>query len=1589
VGVVPDTTQADGPVLGRLLALVDERVEPERAPAVRAFARAYLHRLAGEAEESDPEQLLCEALGAFELAAGRDGAPAAVRAFNPTPAEHGYRTTGAVLETNTEDLPFLVDSVSAELEARGLQIVRVVHPIIGTERAGGGRIVRVGHPRESPATESVMHFELDRALGPEELADLEERVRAVLEDVLLVVHAHEPLRARLEEMVALAESAAGHYPEEQVQETVAFLRWLLDRNFIFLGAREYELSGDMIAVRHGSGLGLLEDSSDSAFAEPVALDALAPMLRERATSGELLVVSKSNRLSPVHKRARMDYVGVRRLGADGSSAGESRMLGLFTTKAYSEPASQTPLLEGKLRALLAAEDLIEGSHDYKAAVSLFDSFPKDELFSAPVDDLRGAVVALLGSVGPGRVRVLGRPHDDGRGASVIVDVPKDRYDAVLLSRLRALICDRLRATTVDAHEVLGEGERVQVHFTAHAPEGGLAELRPAELRAEVAELTRSWDDRARDALVTRHGERGKVLAARWSKRLPESYKAAVRPDAAAQDIASFERMFTSGTPFLVGLRNEGELTRIGLYRVGGKLELSRAMPMLEHLGLRVIEERPTRLVGGQGETWLQDFGVLGPTDRQLDLEEAGERIAASIAAVWRGEAESDSLNRLVVTTGLDWRQVALLRAYRKYRQRIGSRFTEGYQHDVIAANPHITEKLVRLFEVRFDPARERDEEAEATLREAIVADLDAVASLDHDRILRNQLGLIEATVRTNAYRSGRRAIAFKLRSAEVPALPQPPPLFEIYIYSPEVEGIHLRGGRIARGGIRWSDRMDYRTEVFGLMRAQMTKNAVIVPDGAKGGFHLRERPEDPQAVREAVERGYVTYISGLLDLTDNLVDGEVVHPDGVRVLDEDDTYLVVAADKGTATLSDTANRVAARYGFWLGDAFASGGSNGYDHKALGITARGAWESLKRHFRELDLDPAADEFTVVGIGDMSGDVFGNGMLLSDRIRLVAAYDHRHVFIDPEPDAARGFAERRRLFELPGSSWDDYDRDAISEGGGVWPRAAKSIPLSPQARAALGVDDEALAPTDVIRAILCAPVDVLWNGGIGTVVKASTETDADAQDRASDAIRVDASQLRCRVVGEGGNLGFTQRARIEYAAAGGRINADFIDNSAGVDCSDHEVNLKVLLNLAVSRGEVDRDGRDALLRDVTDDVGAHVLYDSFLQAQILAQEVRGSAGRMYAYEDLMLALEGEGLLDREIEFLPGSEEMADRRRAGRGLERPELAVLLAYAKRSLIGALLRSELPDDPFLAGALRSYFPAAVVDRFGHLLDDHPLRRELVATIVANHVVDALGPTFVSRLEAELGAQPADVVRAYLAARDVNDAVARWEAIEHLERGVDRAAHWDLMEGLDRIVEATARWYLRHGEPGFDLAVAIEEGRDDFRRLGAVLPELGAQGWHEERAQVAADLVERGVPEDMAHEHAFRGALEHAPDIGAIARISGRSVEDVGRAFFRLGQELQLAWLEREIEKLPVGTRMQRWALQAVRDDVLAARRLVAEQALAEAPDAAADEAIDEFLEDHAAGVARLAAFTRALAGEGADLAGLTLAVRQLRALVA
>ena len=1574
----------------------------ERREALQSFAKAFLRRLSDEdLLAAGPDTLFGMVSSAFGFADSKGTNASAVRVFNPTIERDGYETVGSVIETSTDDSPFLVDSVNEELLARNLVVSRLLHPVIGTIRDAEGRIERVLSGRDASHRESVMHFEVDRPLTDDEREKLAARVKQILHDVRLVVRDFEPMQERVKHMIELARAGAVRYSPQEVGETVDFLDWLLQYNFVLLGYREYELvelEPEQRAIRAvpGSGLGILSDVQRSAFADPTPLAALDPVIRRRIEDGDLLVFSKTNAYSSVHRRARMDYIGVRIVNPQGEILGEARLIGLFTSKAYMEPATKTPLLHHKLEQILEVEDLIPGSHDYKEVVELFESFPKDELFQASTQELRRLVVGLLQLEKHGGIRVLVRKDLYGRSVSVVVALPRDRFNAALRKRLQQFFLERFQGVTVDYHLSLGETESARIFFTVHlAPGSQIPEVPYEALETEVEKLARSWDDDLKDALMARIGpERGTMLAEKYSPRFPSYYKASDEWGLIVDDVLALEALESNPEGFLVGIGNESKgerLTRVKLYKTGGKVDLSAFIPILEALGLRAVEEIPTA-VQGEGKVYIHDFGVLDGRGAVLDLGTEADTVAETIAAVWRGECESDSLNRLVTLTELDWHEVQILRALRKYRMRVSSRYTEEYRNDAMAAHGEIAAKLVHLFEARFDPERDASEEAIDEIRQEIHQDLRQVTSLDQDNILRSLLGTVEAIVRTNAYLVDRPALSFKLRSARVPEMPKPYPLFEIFVYSPQMEGIHLRGGMVARGGIRWSDRKeDYRTEVLGLMKAQKVKNAIIVPDGSKGGFILKRATATPDELRAEVSTQYVTLMRGLLDITDNRVDGEVVHPAGVRIHDAPDPYLVVAADKGTATFSDTANAISEEYGFWLGDAFASGGSHGYDHKELGITARGAWESVKRHFREVGIDVMAQPFTVVGIGDMSGDVFGNGMLYTAQIQLVCAFDHRHVFIDPTPDPAVSFAERQRLFAIPRSSWADYDASLLSEGGAIVDRSTKGVTLSPQARAALGIPDDApeeMSTNEVIHRALQAPVDLLWNGGIGTYVKADGEGHTEVGDRANDPVRVNGNQVRARIVGEGGNLGFTQRGRVEYAKQGGRINTDFIDNSAGVDTSDHEVNIKILLDLAVQRGELSIDERNVLLQACAQDVVAHVLYDNYLQAQILSQEMEFSVQRIESYEDLMQQLEAEDELEREVEFLPSPDTMGERRGAGEGLVRPELAVLLAYAKRSIAAALLDSEFPDSPYLFQDLQSYFPPAVVERYGHLIEDHPLKRELVATIASNDVVNAQGITFVSRMVTETGASPADVVKAFRIARDVTGSIERWADIEALDGQIDPELQGELLNGVDWLVETTSRWYLVRAE-GQRMSEAVDQARDSFAELSDVIDQIGPEAWREEHEHEARRLVAEGVPPVLARRHAFQAELVHGPDIIAVAHATGRSVLEVARGFFLLGERLEIDWLESQLETMSVGTRWQRWAQQSMEDDLFNLRRQLAEVALAECGPLPIDEAVEKFLESRAEPLGRLQRFMRGLAVDGmSDLAQLTVALRQIRALV-
>lgn len=1576
-----------------LLEAVVQQIEVEpgtRSEMLESFALSYLYRYPWS-ESTSPERLYGEVLSLFEFVEHRLD-PIAVRAFNPRLDEHGYTATGTVVEIIVEDSPFLVDSITNELSAHQLQVTRVLHPVLGTVRDEQGRLIGLTSARSSNRRESVQHYQLERTLFSADLPALEGAITKVVEDVRAAVRDFESLLAVLPVMCSYARKGRIHYSAEDVEEAVAFLEWLADDNFVFLGYREYRIDegpeGKTLQCIPESGLGILSDHRGSSVYRPKPFSSLTPQVAARYEKGDLLVISKTNRLATVHRRARMDYIGIR-IVEDGSTVGEARLLGLFTSKAYMERASRTPVLRQKLADIARAEDLIEGSHDHKAVVALFESFPKDELFGVPNHDLRRLLMGLLEVQEKSKVQLFVRRDLLDRSARVLVAVPRDQYSTSLARRLENLFLESFDGESVDFHLELGSSELARLHYRIWVGDKPIPDVDFEKLDQGVLKITRSWQEQIVDALSRRHSRPdASRMAEAWAPRFPSYYTTSTELGVAAGDIENLERMTREGLEALVGLQNEVDgsesLTRVALYGYG-KRPLSDLTPALENMGLEVIEEIPTRVSGGE-EIFIHDFGVKTSLGTQIDLDSSRERVCAALTAVWARDAESDSLARLVVVGGLDHRQVQTLRAYRTYWHRVSPTFTVAYVNDTLVEHAEITRLLMDLFEMRFDPAAS-DEGYEA-LRYEVLGLLDEVPSLDQDRILRGFLRLIEATLRTNVYRPGSRSISVKLASAEVPDMPEPRPHVEVFVMGREVEGIHLRAGPIARGGIRWSDRReDYRTEVLGLMKAQVTKNSVIVPTGAKGGFVLTGPGSEHSSLRSRVEAAYDTYIRGLLDITDNLVDGEVTHPENVRVRDGEDPYLVVAADKGTATFSDAANAIAADYGYWLGDAFASGGSSGYDHKELGITARGAWKSLERHLFELGLNPRKDPFTVVGIGDMSGDVFGNGMLESAKVRLLAAFDHRHIFIDPDPDPQTAHEERKRLFELSGSSWADYDVSLISSGGGVYPRSAKKIQLTDEAREALATAEQSVSPAELIRIILCAPVDVLFNGGIGTYVKGTEEHDDDVGDRANASVRIDGSDLRCRVVVEGGNLGLTQAGRIEYAREGGKINTDFIDNSGGVNCSDREVNLKILLRLLESKGLISHQEGRLKLQAAVSEVVEKILEDNHEQAQRISLEVATSPGRLDSYEDLMAGLERTGILDRAIEGLPSAEEMTERSRHGVGLERPELAVLMAYAKGDIARSLLATDFAESEGSVDYLLTYFPSTVATEFDSILAEHPLRREIVCTVAANEIVNAQGTSFVSQLVARSGASVADVARAYATAREVASSRSRRKQIESQIPDVEPDTWLRVMNNHDRTMSTITRWFLRHPRPGPE---EVAEWSASFAAVEDLAPNLGPPRWQEERGSAAERLATAGFPAEFARKMASLADLVHAPGIIDLSRRSSHSVPEIARIFFRIGQAVHLDALERILAGIIAHDPWNRWARQTIEDDLGEIRRLLAHRVLEEGGHRQADDAVDHFLARRAHALKRVLELTRTLETDSErDLTFFMVVVRQVETLAA
>jgi glutamate dehydrogenase len=1578
------------------------------APQAEAFTRQYYRWVApDDLAERSRLDLYGAALAHFNLVCARDPGTPKVRVYNPQFDEHGWGSTHTAVEIVTDDMPFLIDSVTMELNRRGYGVHLIIHPVINVRRDDGGQLVEVlpAQPEPTPGSvaESVIHAEVDRQTDPGELEALRGHLLRVIGEVRAAVEDWQPMRRRAVEIARELDSDTLPLDPAELAETRSFLAWLADHHFTFLGYREYEVVEDggdyRLECVAGSGLGILREREGHASRR---FDELPPAARERALEPNLLNLTKANSRATVHRPAYLDYIGVKRFDEAGKVIGERRFLGLYTTTAYYTSPREIPILRRKVDAVLARAAFPHGSHNEKALMEILETHPRDELLQVPVDELFEIAIGILHLGQRQRVRLFVRRDTFGRFLSCLVFVPRDRFNTENRRRIEAILRGQFRGSGIDYTTRVSESVLVRLHYMIYVEPGRqLPDYDAHEIEMLLVAATRSWADDLQDALAIEYGEEaGNTLRRRYGSAFPAAYQADWVARSAVADVRHIEALSKDDDLSLSLYRPlEAPLgaVRAKIFRSGGPLALSDMLPVFENMGVQVADERPYEVTAEDREpVWIYDFGLNYKGDHDFDAETVKGAFQDAFIRAWRGDVENDGYNRLLLRAQLTWREITMLRAVARYLRQAGTTFSDSYVEQALVSEPHVARLLVDLFHARFDPGR-ADPEAALRIVERIEKAIDAVPSLDQDRILRAFLAILQAMLRTNYFQHSpdgtpKLYISFKLDPARLSWLPRPRPRFEIFVYSPQTEGVHLRGGKVARGGLRWSDRReDFRTEVLGLMKAQMVKNAVIVPVGAKGGFVMKRPPagDDRAAVLAEVERCYRTFIRGLLDLTDNIVAGAIEPPREVVRYDDDDPYLVVAADRGTAALSDVANSIAADYGFWLGDAFASGGSAGYDHKKMGITARGAWESVKRHFRELGRDIQNEEFTVVGIGDMSGDVFGNGMLLSPHIRLIGAFDHRHVFLDPDPDAAASFAERRRLFELPRSSWADYDTALISEGGGVFPRTAKSIPLSPQARAALDIEADAVTPQELIRALLRAPADLLWNGGIGTYVKAASETHGDVGDKSNDGVRIDARELRAKVVGEGGNLGLTQRARIEYALAGGRLNTDAIDNSAGVGCSDHEVNIKILVDAAVADGDLTRKQRNALLASMTDAVAELVLKDTYEQTETLTMGELNSAGMLDVHARFIQRLEQSRNLDRALETLPSDEAIGERKREHRGLTRPELATLLAYSKIDLYARLLDSDVPEDPYLSRELEDYFPDPLPERFRERMRDHRLWREITATQVVNNVVHGGGSTFVFRLQEETGAAASDIARAYSVAREVFGMREQWGAIEGLDNRVDAATQTAMLLAGRRLLERSTRWLLRNRRRPLAISDTVGFFRPGATALYDAVPRLLAPADAQPLAARTDELRDAGVPEQLAAHVASLGTMSAAFDIVEVAHETGLDVEPVAAVHFQLGDQLRLHWLGDRIVALPRTDRWGALARAALRDDLYGLHRaLTCEVLTSEFTGGDADERVNAWIVANAGSERYLATLGDVRVGRLFDLTTLPVVVREVRNLL-
>ncbi len=1576
-----------------ILNQISAQAGATRQREAQAFAAHFFrHVPADDIGSREPAEWARIAQYMVEFVRQRKPHTAKIRVFNPHLAEEGFESGHTLIAMVTDDMPFLVDSVSMAINQAGLATHAVIHPIFSVARDPGGHVLSFGDESGGQgAAESIMLFDIERVGDANEIENLRRNIVAAIDDVRAAVNDWPTMKAK---MLAIADELPTlnlPFDKSTLIEAQDFLKWMADDHFTFFGFREYRVAEEngeeVLKPVADSGLGIMR-GSEKGFASR-SLKTLAASNLDKSGSVGALILTKTNSRSRVHRPGHMDYLSVLGFNEAGKPVVEQRFLGLLTSSAYMTPPREVPLLRNNYETILQRSGLKRDSHSGKALRHILDTLPRDELFQCSTGELYDIAMAVLDLRERARTRLFVRQDRYGRFFSVLAYVPRDRFNTEVRERIEATLTEHFHAERIDSTVLLDESPLARVHMIVRPNPGATTPWNVAELETKLAGIVRNWHDDLREILVADHGEeRGSKLATRFGKALPAGYIEKVSPQNAAADVVLAAALADADDIQLnlyPSQKQEGVL-HFKVFRLGADITLSEVIPLLENLGLSVLTENLYEIRNSGALVTIQDI-LVRPGRLSFDLANLRTLFQEAFERIWRGDAENDAFNKLVLAAQLDWRQVSILRGYCKFLLQTGVPFSQPYVEQTLAAYPDMAGLLVELFEAKFDPQRldagadaigqarsrlrgemetlipaqsladnpsliddliasrdqDRDAQAQAIVRTLHIL-LERVASIDEDRILRSFSAVIRATLRTNYYQrvdgKPHEYTSFKFDPSQLNELPKPRPYREIFVYSPRVEGVHLRFGPVARGGLRWSDRReDFRTEVLGLVKAQMVKNTVIVPVGSKGGFFVKRPPASGErdAVLAEGVACYRMFINGLLDVTDNLVEGDLVHPQDVVRHDDADPYLVVAADKGTATFSDIANAVSAEHDFWLGDAFASGGSVGYDHKGMGITAKGAWESVKRHFRALGHDSQSEDFTCAGIGDMSGDVFGNGMLLSRHIRLLAAFDHRHIFIDPDPDTAASFVERERMFKVPRSSWADYDASLISAGGGVYPRSAKVVEVSAQAAAVLGIDGGAqkMTPNELLTAILKSPVDLLWNGGIGTYVKAASETHADAGDRANNPIRINGGDLRCKVIGEGGNLGMTQRGRIEAALNGVLLNTDFIDNSAGVDTSDHEVNIKILLNDAVHRGEMSVPQRNALLREMTDEVERLVLFDNYRQNDAISIMERMSVARLGSKQHLIRTLESQGLLDRQIEFLPSDSEFAERKARGLGLTRPELAILLSYSKIVIFQQLLDSDVPEDPYLSKELRRYFPEPLRERFAEHMERHRLKREIIATAVTNSMVNRMGATFMLRMQEDTGQQPAAVAKAFNIAREVLDARSLWAAIEELDGKVNGNAQIDANLAIWSLLRNMTRWLLNHPGEVQDIAAAVDRYAPAMVELRKDIVSVTSASENALFESGCARWIEQGFPAELADQLSHLPALGAVLDIALVAVESGAPVARVAAVHYAVGEALNLRWLMEKVEELPVETRWHAHARGSLRDELNAQQRSLALQILA------------------------------------------------------